>query len=284
MEFVKMHGLGNDFIITRATSWYEAGSLQPYASNLCDRYYGIGADGLAAFGLGEDSGLFMRIFNPDGSEAEMCGNAIRCVAYYAWQNDLCKTNPISVKTLAGIKYPEIIFDGEQNLLVRVDMGEPILEPNRIPVLGTDIKTTICAGSEFFNITAVSMGNPHCIIITEDISKIDITKWGPVLENHSCFPARTNVEFVQAGKPDNLSLIVWERGAGITLACGTGACGALVAAVLNGVSERRATVHLPGGDLLVEWKESDNRVYMTGPATQVYRGSIDLNLTWGGDRI
>lgn len=277
MEFVKMHGLGNDFIITRVASWQEAEDLQPYAVKLCDRYYGIGADGLVAFGCGEDADLFMRIFNPDGSEAEMCGNAIRCIAQYAWQNRITDNNPVAVKTRAGVKYPEILLGGEENLLVRVDMGEPILEPASIPVLGSDNKTNIIIDGVLFEITAVSMGNPHCIIITEDIAKIDIAKWGPLLENHSYFPARTNVEFVQVNDPEDISLKVWERGAGITQACGTGACATLVAAVLNGLSERKATVHLPGGDLLIEWPESDNHVYMIGPATHVYKGSIELNI-------
>lgn len=277
MEFVKMHGLGNDFVITHVASWQEAEVLQQYAVQLCDRYYGIGADGLVVFGCGEDTDLFMRIFNPDGSEAEMCGNAIRCVAQYAWQNRITNKNPVAVKTQAGVKYPEILSGCEQNLLVRVDMGEPILEPASIPVLGSDIKTVIKINDASFEVTIVSMGNPHCIILTEDINKIDVAKWGPLIENHSCFPARTNVEFVQVNDPADISLIVWERGAGITQACGTGACATLVAAVLNGQSERKATVHLPGGDLLIEWQESDNHVYMTGPATHVYKGSIELNI-------
>ncbi len=277
MEFVKMHGLGNDFIITRVASWQEAEALQPYAVKLCNRYYGIGADGLVTFGCGKDADLFMRIFNPDGSEAEMCGNAIRCVAQYAWQNRISNNNPVAVKTQAGVKYPEILSGGEENLLVRVDMGEPLLETAGIPMLASDIKTIIKINDALFEVTAVSMGNPHCIIFTEDINKIDISKWGPLLEKHSCFPARTNVEFVQVNDPADISLIVWERGAGITQACGTGACATLVAAVLNSQSDRKATVHLPGGDLLIEWQEYDNHVYMTGPAAHIYKGSIELNI-------
>lgn len=276
MKFVKMHGLGNDFIIVQLAGWEEADALQPYAVNLCNRYYGIGADGLAVFGHADDNGLFMRIFNPDGSEAEMCGNAIRCIAKYAWQNHLTDRNPIEIRTLSGLKYTEILFDRQEKILVRVDMGEPVLEAAGIPMTGENLRTTINAADTLFEITAVSMGNPHCIVLVEDINQVDIAKWGPLLENHCIFPARTNVEFVQVNSPEDVTLTVWERGAGITQACGTGACATLVAAVLNGVSERKATVHLPGGDLLIEWRESDNHVYMTGPAVQVFEGSVDLN--------
>lgn len=279
MEFVKMHGLGNDFIIVKMDSWTQADCLQPYAQPLCDRHQGIGADGLVAVGPDQEMDIFMRIFNPDGSEPEMCGNAIRCVGRYAYENGWVAGINVSVKTLAGPRYPQLeLIDGIVQS-VRVDMGQPILERQLIPMQGEGktVRVPLATSQGDFDITAVSMGNPHCITFVSDIDKVPVAAWGSEMEVHPLFPAKTNVEFVQVLARNELIMRVWERGAGITMACGTGACATLVAAVLNGVSDRQAIIHLLGGDLLIEWNENNNRVYMTGPATLVFKGQIELDL-------
>ncbi|MBO8158528.1 diaminopimelate epimerase [Thermosyntropha sp.] len=278
MEFVKMHGLGNDFIITKASSFEEAAEFQPFARFLCNRNFGIGGDGLVIIGKDNKADIFMRIFNSDGSEAEMCGNAIRCVARLAYEEKMGREK-ISVRTLAGLRYPEIVFDKEGRVdAVKVDMGEPMLERKFIPMTGegsaVGVEADISSGAIKF--TAVSMGNPHCIVFVDNINDVPIEDWGRELENHPLFPQKTNVEFVQILNKNEVIMRVWERGAGITLACGTGACATTVAGVLNNKTERQVTVHLLGGDLYIEWNEEDNHVYMTGGAVEVFRGKIDLN--------
>ena len=277
MDFVKMHGAGNDFIITRVASWEEAGTFQVYAEWLCDRNFGIGGDGLIVTGPDPDFDIFMRIFNSDGSEPEMCGNGIRCVARYAYEHGLVGSTRLAVRALAGPRYPEVIIENGQAVRVKVDMGEPILQRELIPVAGQgDItRVQLDIPQAAFAATAVSMGNPHCIIFVDDVDAVPVAEWGPLLEHHTMFPARTNVEFVEIVNPSEMIMRVWERGAGVTLACGTGACATLVAAVLNGKSQRRGIIHLLGGDLLIEWNETDNHVYMTGPAQEVFSGQVEL---------
>lgn len=277
MDFVKMHGAGNDFILARAASWEEAGNFQVFAEWLCDRNFGIGGDGLIITGPDAEFDIFMRIFNSDGSEPEMCGNGIRCVARYAYEHGLVDSTSITVRTLAGPRRPEVIIENGQAVSVKVDMGEPILQRELIPVAGngdiTGVQLDIPQAS--LSATTVSMGNPHCVIFVDDLDKVPVNEWGPRLENHAIFPARTNVEFVEIVNSGEMIMRVWERGAGITLACGTGACATLVAAVLNGKSERRGIIHLLGGDLFIEWNATDNHVYMSGPAQEVFSGQIDL---------
>jgi len=277
MNFVKMHGLGNDFVIVEVNSWEEADTLQPYAQAVCDRNFGIGADGLIAIGQDPEMDVFMRIFNSDGSEPEMCGNGIRCVARYVYEHKLVNKTSMAVRTLAGPIYPVVKILEGQLVSVTVDMGEPVLDRALIPMTGVGnnvkVKTTTSHGEIEF--TAVSMGNPHCIVFVPDITEIPVSLWGPELETNGLFPAKTNVEFVQVIGPSEIEMRVWERGAGITLACGTGACATLVAGVLNGYTDRAATIHLLGGDLFIEWKEEDNHVYMTGPATEVFSGHINI---------
>lgn len=277
MEFVKMHGLGNDFVILEADSWNEADYLQKYASFLCDRHFGIGADGLVVVGPDNTADIFMRLFNPDGSEPEMCGNAIRCVARYAYDKGRVSNENISVFTLAGTRFPRILSAAGETVNVCVDMGQPVLERALIPMQGEGlpVKVLLPTNQGEFEITAVSMGNPHCIVFVDDIEQVPVAAWGSVIENAALFPAKTNVEFVQLLARDEMIMRVWERGAGITLACGTGACATLVAAVLNNLTERKATIHLLGGDLLIEWNEENNHVYMTGPAEYVFDGKIEL---------
>ena len=278
MEFIKMHGLGNDFIIVETDSWKDADQLQPHAQYLCDRHTGIGADGLVAVGHDDKMDIFMRIFNSDGSEPEMCGNGIRCVARYAYEKGWIEGENISVRTLAGARYPQVELIDGRVASVCVDMGQPVLERQLIPMQGEGsiVKVPLTTSQGEFEITAVSMGNPHCITFVNDINSVPIAAWGSEIENHAMFPAKTNVEFVQVLSRNELIMRVWERGAGITLACGTGACATLVAAVLNDLSDHKAIVHLLGGDLLIEWNDEDNRVYMTGPAQNVFSGTIDLD--------
>ncbi len=277
MEFTKMHGLGNDFVFTEVARWEDADRLQPYAEMICDRHFGVGADGLAVIGRDTEMNIFMRIFNPDGSEPEMCGNAIRCAAKYAYEHGWVDKASISVRTLAGPRFPVVHVQEGRVGKVTVDMGEPIMERELIPMRGTGsivkVKTAISSGE--FEVTAVSMGNPHAVIFVDDIDQVPAAVWGPELEVHSLFPAKTNVEFVQVLSSRELIMRVWERGAGITMACGTGACATLVAAVMNGLTDRAVTIHLLGGDLHIEWNLGNNHVYMTGPASQVFSGTISL---------
>jgi len=270
-----MHGLGNDFIIMEAPSWEEAGHYQTYARFLCHRNFGVGADGLIITGPDTEMDIFMRIFNPDGSEPEMCGNGIRCVARYAHDHGLVKTNRIRVRTMAGPRYPELIINNRQVEAIKVDMGEPEFKRENIPVKGegSNIGIRLQVDSKELVATTVSMGNPHCIIFVDEVDKTPVSTWGPLLEVHEMFPARTNVEFVQVINNEEIIMSVWERGTGLTLACGTGACASLVASVLNNKTGREATVHLPGGDLFIEWSQTDNHVYMTGPAVEVFTGRL-----------
>jgi diaminopimelate epimerase len=277
IEFTKYHGLGNDFILVdnRATS--TPALTPPQAIEMCDRHFGIGADGVIFALPGKDGTDYtMRIFNSDGSEPEMCGNGIRCMA--AFLADLEGANRTSEKyrihTLAGVITPQLTPDGQ----IKVDMGEPRLLAGEIP-------TTLCppdqkvvehpieVGGKTWEVTCVSMGNPHCISFVEDVAAISLTEIGPQFENHPAFPKKTNTEFIQVVERDYLKMRVWERGAGITLACGTGACAALVAGVLSGKYDRIATVELPGGALEIEWSNLDQRVYMTGPAERVFTGKF-----------
>ena len=276
MQFTKMHGLGNDFIMVNALDGEvveELGDLSRAATKLCRRQFSIGADGLILILPSDSADYRMRIFNPDGSEAEMCGNGIRCFAKYLLDKGVTAKKSITVETLAGIMKPAILDGG----MVRVDMGEPVLDRKKIGMLGPDTKVVDepleLEGKEV-RITAVSMGNPHAVVFV-DTFNFSIEDLGREIERHEKFPNRTNVEFVQPVNDKELDMCVWERGAGVTLACGTGACAAAVAAALNDKAGRDVTVHLLGGDLRIEWKEGDNHVYMTGPAETVFEGVIDV---------
>lgn len=278
MHFTKVHGLGNDFILVNASTGQ--GFPDDYttlAKELCDRKFGIGADGLV---LLLDSGVAdvrMRIINSDGSEAEMCGNAIRCVAKYLYEQGIARKNEIKVETLAGIIVPQVIHKNGVVEAVRVDMGEPILERESIPMKGASgrvINEEINVDGQNLSITAVSMGNPHAVIFVPDISSVEWEDIGPKIENHPLFPRKTNVEFVQVLNPKEVNMVVWERGAGPTMACGTGACAVAVAGALNGLIEKSVTVNLPGGALHIEWAENGH-VYMTGPATEVFQGEYTV---------
>ena len=273
MEFFKMHGLGNDFIFLDHFSVAVDEDYPKLARKLCHRHFGIGGDGLILILPSEVADAQMRVINSDGSEPEMCGNGIRCFARYVYDQGIVTHNPMRVETLAGILTIHLIVKGAQVQGVRVDMGEPILRADLIPVLGQGepvVGETLEVSGETFQYTAVSMGNPHCVIFVEDFATLDFERLGPAIEKHSLFPRKTNVEFIEVNSPKDLTMKVWERGAGPTLACGTGACASAVAGVLNHKTARAVTVHLPGGDLFIEWG-LDNHVYMTGPATYVFKG-------------
>ena len=273
MKFLKMHGLGNDFVFLDHFSVAADVDYPSVAKKLCHRQFGIGGDGLVVILPSTVADARMRIINSDGSEPEMCGNGIRCFARYVYDQGIVNHNPMRVETLAGILAIQLTIKEGQVQGVRVDMGEPILRAELIPVLAQGepvVGETLEVFGETFQYTAVSMGNPHCIIFVEDLATLDFERLGPAIEKHSLFPRKTNVEFIEVNSPKALTMKVWERGAGPTLACGTGACATAVAAVLNHKTEREVTVHLPGGDLLIEWG-LDNHVYMTGPATYVFKG-------------
>jgi len=279
INFVKMHGLGNDFILNDRLNKSLGDSLflSYLAKKLCNRNFGIGADGLILILPSSKADLGMRIFNYDGSEAQMCGNGIRCFAKYAYENKLVSKNKFTVETLAGIITPELIFKDKEISGIKVDMGIPKLKRREIPMEGEDAPTvvdeTLKINSKYiFKITCVSMGNPHCIIFVNNVQSIPVNEIGPKIENYPLFPEKTNVEFIQILNKQEINFRVWERGVGETLACGTGACAALVAAVLNKKTDREATIHLPGGDLDIQWAD-DEHIYMTGPAELVFKGEM-----------
>ncbi|MFQ4140707.1 diaminopimelate epimerase [Chlorogloeopsis sp. ULAP02] len=275
IEFTKYHGLGNDFILINNRSSSTPLLTPEQAQKLCDRHFGIGADGII-FALPGENGTdyTMRIFNSDGSEPEMCGNGIRCLAAFLaeLEGNSRTSDQYRIHTLAGVIVPQLMSNDQ----VKVDMGIPKL-------LASEIPTTLCSTGEkvinqplevagkAWEVTCVSMGNPHCITFVEDIAAIPLETIGSQFEHHPVFPQRTNIEFIQVIRRDYLKMRVWERGAGITLACGTGACASLVAGVLTDKCDRTATVELPGGCLQIEWSEIDQHIYMTGPATRVFQG-------------
>lgn len=276
MNFTKMHGLGNDFIVVAGEQSLPDNAAE-LAVQLCSRFFGIGADGLVYILPSEQADFRMRIINSDGSEAEQCGNAIRCVAKYVYDNGLTGSEEITIETLgAGVQKVQLAVEGGKVQTVRVDMGAPILNGLQVPTTVDAervIEHPIEVDGREFKFTAVSMGNPHCVIYVDDAVSFDLDTWGPKLETHPMFPRKINVEFVTVNSRTQADMRVWERGAGPTLACGTGACATLVASVLTGGTDRTATISLKGGDLLIEWNEEDNHVYMTGPAAEVFRGSL-----------
>ncbi len=271
LEFTKMHGLGNDMVVLDSlSSGFIPTSEQARA--MLQRRYGIGGDQILVLLPSESADFKMLIFNNDGSEVEMCGNGVRCLARYIHDRGISDKTPLEIETLAGTIKPELVGD-----LVKVDMGKPIFEASRVPVKGEGILRGVEmeAGGRVFKMSAVSMGNPHCVIETDDVEAVPLSEIGPVIERHPWFPNRTNVEFVQVVSPRRMIVRVWERGAGITLACGTGACGAAVAMMDLGRVGREVTAALPGGDLEIKWDEKTGHVFMTGPAREVYRGTIKL---------
>lgn len=277
MKFTKMHGTGNDYIYVNGFVETIENPAE-FAIKYSDRHKGIGSDGLVMIMPSETCDFRMRMFNADGSESEMCGNASRCIGKYVYDKGLTNKTSVTLETLAGVKVLEL-FIGNDNLVekVTVDMGEPILGGLKIPTV-FDEETVINKNVSFnndieYNITTVSMGNPHAVIFTSGIHALDLPKIGPVIENASIFPRRTNTEFIEVVNSELVKMRVWERGSGETMACGTGACAAVVAGVLNGLNSRKTTVELLGGELTIEWKAEDNHVYLTGGATTIFEGEI-----------
>ncbi len=287
MRFTKMHGLGNDYVYVNCLK-EKIKNPAKLAVVVSDRHRGIGSDGLILMERSKSADVRMRIFNADGSEAEMCGNGVRCVAKYVYEHKLAKARrafvvagqsacPASLKieTGNGILTVGLVVDKNNKVdKVCVNMGRPVLAAEKIPVK-LPVKEVVEQPMQFlsraFVMTCVSMGNPHAVFFRDDLAAVDLEKFGPAIENHSIFPQRTNVHFVRVDKPTEFTMRTWERGSGVTLACGTGACGACVAGVRTGRCERRCTAHLPGGDLDLNWCEEDDCVYMTGPAVEVFEG-------------
>ena len=277
LPFVKMHGIGNDYVYVDCFA-HRVPDPAALAERVSPRRTGIGSDGLILICPSDVADCRMEMYNADGSRGAMCGNGIRCVGKYVADHGLSARNPLRVETDSGIKILELTRQGGTVTSVTVDMGEPILDGPRIPVAaeGRVVDAPLEVAGVGYQVTCVSMGNPHCVVFTRDVETLDLERIGPGFEHHAFFPNRVNTEFVRVDGPSQLRMRVWERGSGETAACGTGACAALVAAVLTGRAERRATLHLNGGDLEIEWRAGDGHVLMSGPAEEVFRGEIEVD--------
>lgn len=275
LKFTKMHGAGNDYIYVNGLAENIENPSQ-LAIDLSNRNFGIGSDGLVLILPSDICDFRMQMFNSDGSEAEMCGNATRCVGKYVYDNKLTDRKEITLETKAGTKYITLLDGDSKARKVTVDMGEPILDPTLIPVNIAQkpvLEYPLNIDGKEWKISCVSMGNPHAVVFTEGIKDFYLPVLGPKFETNPIFPRKTNTEFIEVVDRNTLNMRVWERGAGETLACGTGACAAAVAAILNGYCDRKIKIHLLGGDLDIEWRESNNHVYMTGEAVTVFEGTI-----------
>ena len=279
VKFTKLQGCGNDYIYVncfgdRPQSVDDPAAL---AAKISDRHFGVGGDGLILLMPSDKADVRMRMFNPDGSEAEMCGNGIRCLAKLAYESHVARKQQMTVETGAGVKTLDLLLEDSRVVGVRVNMGKPVTERVGIPMLGPPgsvVDEFLTAGDRDFRVTCVSMGNPHCVSYVEDVDRFNVHEYGPLIEHHEAFPRRTNAEFVQVISPREVRIRTWERGAGETLACGTGASAACVAGVLSGRTNRVIAAHLLGGDLELEWSP-DGNVYMTGPAVEVFSGEWPL---------
>ena len=276
IDFTKMHGAGNDYVYINGME-HVPEHLPELAIAISDRHFGVGSDGLVVIMPSARADFRMRMFNADGSEAEMCGNASRCIGKYVYDRKLTDKESVTLETLAGVKVLRLHIENGEVASVTVDMNAPILTPSLIPALSSNenhkISETESINGKEYDITAVGMGNPHAVVFCGNVTDALVLGDGPVLERADIFPRKANIEFAHVGDRRNIDMRVWERGSGETLACGTGACATLVAAVLNGLTERRATIHLLGGDLDVEWSEADNHVYLTGPAEFIADGTF-----------
>ena len=280
MRFTKMHGIGNDYVYIDGFSESVPDPVST-AQKISDRHYGVGSDGLILILPSAVADVRMRMFNADGSESEMCGNGVRCVAKYSFDHGLTRSNPMTIETGRGVLSLALDLGRDKKVRqVTVNMGEPILSMPEIPVereklVGSthdhEYRVAINQGNEMLEATFVSMGNPHAVAFVPDVRAIDLNRIGPAVEHHPAFPRRINAHWVQIHSRGEVTMRTWERGSGITLACGTGACAVCVAGVLTGRTDRKILAHLPGGDLFLEWREADNNVYMTGPATEVFTG-------------
>lgn len=275
MKFTKMHGIGNDYVYVNCFK-EEVKHPSELAKFVSNRNFGIGSDGLILICPSDKADFRMEIYNADGSQAEMCGNGIRCVGKYVYDYGLTDKTEITVDTLGGIKYLTLTVENGKVSLVRVNMGQPILDPRDIPVRYEEnpvVDVPIEVNGRQYRVTCVSMGNPHAVVFMDHVKDLDIERIGPCFENHTRFPKRINTEFVEVLDRNTANMRVWERGAAETLACGTGACAATVACVLNGKTENCITMNLLGGDLQIEWDRETNQIYMTGTATTVFEGEL-----------
>ncbi len=274
MRFTKMQGIGNDYVYVDC--FHERPPKDPSRLSvaIADRHFGVGGDGLILICPSEKADARMRMFNADGSESEMCGNGLRCVAKYVYDHGIARKEKLSIETGRGVLHIDLEVSGGKAQRVRVNMGEPILQSAKVPTTlpgDPPIDVPLTVEGETLKVTCVSMGNPHCVIFVDEITKRHVHELGPIIEKHPAFPRKINVEFVKVNRRDDVTMRVWERGSGETLACGTGASAVCVAGVLAGKTDRRVTVHLLGGDLELLWSEADNHVYMTGPAVEVFSG-------------
>lgn len=281
MKFTKMHGCGNDYIYVNGFAEHIDADRKPeLVRRLSDRHFGIGGDGVIFINPGKSAAFEMEMYNADGTRAQMCGNGIRCVAKYVYDHGLTDQTDIAIESFGRVKYLELTpgSDGKVST-VKVNMGEPVLRAAEIPVISDNeqvVSEAIEVDGKVYEMTCVSMGNPHAVVFIDDadIKDLDIEAVGPYFENHARFPERTNTEFVRIIDRNNVQMRVWERGTGETLACGTGCCATAVACVLNGLTDTKVNVSVPGGEILCEWDRQDNVVYMTGPAATVFEGEID----------
>lgn len=279
MNFTKMHGAGNDYIYVNCFE-EKVDNINETAKFVSDRHFGIGSDGLVLILPSDVADFKMDMYNADGSQGKMCGNAIRCVAKYVYDNKMTDKKDIAIETLSGIKYIEVETENDKVTRATVNMGEPILKGREIPTTFDDdvvVKQSIEVNGENVEITCVSTGNPHCITFVEEVGGLDLEKIGPNYENHESFPDRINTEFIQIVNENTIKMRVWERGSGETLACGTGACASVVACILNGYCKKDQDVKviLIGGELTIRWDSKSNNVFMTGPATIVFTGNINI---------
>ena len=277
MKFTKMHGCGNDYIYVNCMEKMVK-NPEKVAIYVSDRHFGIGSDGLILICPSKVADFRMAMYNADGSEGKMCGNGVRCIAKYVYEYGLTDKDKISIETKGGIKYLDLTIEDGKVVLVKVNMGAPILEPKQIPVtIGTDrcVNEAITVDGKEYYITCVSMGNPHAVVFVDDVAGFELEKYGPLFENHKMFPKRTNTEFVEILSRNEAKMRVWERGSAETWACGTGTCATVMACILNKKTDNKVLVHLRGGDLTIEYIPKTNHVFMTGPATEVFSGEIDI---------
>lgn len=278
MNFTKMHGIGNDYLYINCMDGIDF-DPEAVSIKLSDRHFGVGSDGIILICPSDCADFKMRMFNADGSEGKMCGNGIRCFSKYVYAKGLTDKTELKIETLSGVKTTWLTVDDGEVTAVRVDMGSPILKPSLIPVdfVGESmINQPIEVDGKVWRVTCVSMGNPHCVTFVDDVDCMELESIGPKFENHAIFPDRVNTEFVKPVNSDTVQMRVWERGSGETWACGTGACAVSVASILGGVvSGNTVNVKLRGGDLKIEWDREENKIYMTGSATFVFEGTVEL---------
>ena len=277
MKFTKMHGCGNDYVYVNCFKEHIA-KPDKVAQFVSDRHMGIGSDGMILIKPSKVADFAMAMYNADGSEGAMCGNGVRCIAKYVYDYGLTDKTNISLETKAGIKYLDLTVEEGKVVMIKVDMGKPILEAAQVPVVSNKaqvIDEPIMVGGKEYRMTAVSMGNPHAVVFVDNTEQFDLEHIGPLFEHHEAFPDRVNTEFVQIVDEENVNMRVWERGSGETLACGTGTCATAVACVLNGLTKDTITVHLRGGDIKIHYDRENEKVFMTGPATVVFDGEIVL---------